>query len=169
MGVVCHIKGIMKLLLITLLFLCSNFLYGQRNLNYEQLAAEYFFTEIFHQEFGTIKTLGYSGRTDSLRHSYSIGIMFKCDQWSQEEKEQFMGDFPVEVKKVDLGQYGYRIKNAKAKRHKLVINILPSFNVNSKVYTLISVYKRLHFVEYFLFESNLNGDIITYCKRGQVI
>ncbi len=158
-----------RLFLIASLSLASNFSFGQLSPNYEQIVVDYFFEEIFKDEFGNVKTLGFSGETDSVRPLYSLGIMLKCEQWSREEKEKFIDDFPVEVKKIDLVEHGYRIRNNKPRMNKLVIHILPAFQIESKAYTLVTLYKKLEFIEYFLFEADLSGEITTFCRQGQVI
>lgn len=64
---------------------------------------------------------------------------------------------------------GVKVKNVRPNSVRLKVYVYSKVKIGASYFVAIVVYKKLYFVNYYVFQFNENGDIVDMCKTGEVI
>ncbi|WP_197088593.1 hypothetical protein [Rufibacter radiotolerans] len=152
-------------MLLFVYFLFSAFVAEQKP-DYEQLAVEHFFLNALPENYPDLKSVEFNPRTDT---SLYIGIVMTCKHWEEETKKKIYDQLPEKSRSLRISESGIKIKKVRNWSNRLNIAVSPSRQVGNKHYVSISAYKKLRFVDHYIFEFNQEGRIIDICKTSEVI
>jgi hypothetical protein len=155
----------MQQVVLFIFFLFSVFIEEQKP-NYEQLAVEHFFQNTLPEKYPNLKSVEFNPKTDT---SLYIGIVMTCKQWEEGTRKKFY-DQPLENSKtLRIPESLIKIKKVRNRSNRLSIAVSPSRQVENKHYVYISAYKKLRFIDHYIFEFNQEGRIISICRTSEVI
>lgn len=140
--------------------------FGYQETPYEQLASGYFFEYLFEKEFSDVEVIEFNGRTDTTGY---YGVVFQCSNWNDSLKKQISHSQTKEIKDIDIPHLGLKVKPERKRSKRLKIRISPALEVKQRTFVFISVYKRMHFVNYYMFELNKEGQVVDICTTSEII
>ena len=132
----------------------------------EQIATDYFFSDIFREEYPDYKAIEFDNQTDTSRY---WSTTYKCVNWDDEIKRQILSSTPDRSTQVTATVTDLRVKKVTRNSGKLRISVWSKVKVGNSYFVLIGAYRKLRFSEYFLFELDSEGRIIQMCKQGEII
>lgn len=131
----------------------------------EQKAVDYFFNTIFRVDYQGYKVIEFRNQTDTARY-YGI---HKCENWDAYTKNLIVSTSPGESTDVKVNAKGINVKNVRQNSARLKVYVYSKVKIGASYFVSIVVYKKLHFVNYYLIQFNENGDIIDMCQTGEII
>jgi hypothetical protein len=132
----------------------------------EQKACDYFFDNIFRQEYQDYKVIEFQNQTDTSKYR---GIVHQCKNWDQTTKEQIMSSAPGKTVGVKANTTAIRVKKIKQKSGRLKVYVYSSVKVGGNYFVSIATYRKLRFTEYYFIQFDNAGNIIGTCKTGEII
>lgn len=132
----------------------------------EQRATDYFFNVIFRGDYQGYKVIEFRNQTDTARYH---GIIHRCNNWDADTKNLIVSASPGESTVVKVNVKGIKVKNERQNSARLKVYVYSKVKIGASYFVSIVVYKKLHFVNYYLIQFNENGDIIDMCKTGEII
>jgi hypothetical protein len=132
----------------------------------EQKACDYFFANIFRQEYPDYKVIEFDNQTDTTRY---WGVVHNCKNWDDKTKEQILSTRPENSTKVIATTTNVRIKKTRRNSGKLKVAVWSKIKVGDNYFVLIGTYRKLRFAEYFFIQLDKEGRIIGTCKQGEII
>lgn len=140
---------------------------GFPQVNYEQIATNYFFDSIYFQNFKS-KTLQFSGFTNK-ESTYFFSYVTSC--FDNDQNLQFTiklneAAFEIpnkEIKHIESSQVNLRFK----KKYKVKLGIFNETELNEKHYVLIVIAEKDR-QSYFYFELLEDGTISNWCRTGVI-
>ena len=149
---------------LTLIFFLTTFT-GQGT-SLEQKACDYFFANIFKEEYPDYKVIEFDNQTDTTRY---WGIVHKCKNWDNKTKRQIVSAIPDKSTQVIATTTDVRVKKRTKNSGRLKIGVWSKIKVGDNYFVLIGTYRKLRFAEYFLIELDNEGKILVTCKQGEII
>jgi hypothetical protein len=132
----------------------------------EQKACDYFFSNIFKNEYADYKVIEFDTQTDTTRY---WGIVHKCNNWDDKTKGQIVSATPDKSTRVIATVTDVRIKKRTKNSGRLKIGVWSKIKIGDNYFVLIGTYRKLRFTEYFLIELDKEGKVIGTCKQGEII
>jgi len=134
--------------------------------NHEQIAFDYFISEILKRDFTDLQTIEFKGKTEE---SFSKLRNFKfC--LKPEEKLQPLIEDATKVREINSKQIDYdQINNIiiidfKDKSNSAKLYIYQAVRVADNFYVFLSIQQRKESLSNYVFELNSNGEILRSCK-----
>lgn len=140
--------------------------FGNREVPYEQVASDYFFEHLFNNEYPYIKTIEFNERTDTTGY---YGMVYQCSNYNESLKKQIANIQSKEITKIDVSTFNVKIKREKWRSKRLKLKVSPALSVENRNFVIISIYKRWHFVNNYLFELNKEGQVVDICNTSEII
>lgn len=136
---------------------------------YEQIAVDYFFDSIFTKyksrviEFSDSSEVfltSFKTYSDCFKESNNIRNALNEPAIRAGVKPKIF---------ITLNQH-HNIKSRKviSKFNRLRLKVYLAQNYNSKFYVLIEVYKKMHYTDAYMFEFDIDNNVLRYCKSGVV-
>jgi hypothetical protein len=132
----------------------------------EQKACDYFFSDIFKNEYQDYKVIEFDNQTDTTKY---WGIVHKCKNWDDKTKGQIVSAKPDKSTKVVATTTDVKVKQKTKNSGRLKIGVWSKIKVGDNYFVLIGTYRKLRFAEYFLIELDKDGKVIGTCKQGEII
>jgi len=148
---------------LTIIFLLTTFTDSETSL--EQRACDYFFDNVFKNEYPDYKVIEFDNQTDTTKY---WGIIHKCTNWDDKTKGQILSATPDKSIRV-TATTDIRVTKRTRNSGKLKIGVWSKIKVGDSYFVLIGTYRKLRFAEYFLIELDMDGKIIGTCKQGEII
>jgi hypothetical protein len=148
----------------TIIFLLTTFTAPGTSL--EQKACDYFFANIFKEEYPDYKVIEFDNQTDTTRY---WGIVHKCKNWDDKTKSQIVSAIPDKSTQVIATTTDVRVKKRTKNSGRLKIGVWSKIKVGDNNFVLIGTYRKLRFAKYFLIELDREGKVIGTCKQGEII
>jgi hypothetical protein len=133
--------------------------------NLEQKASDYFFDNIFKQEFQAYKVIEFKKQTDTSKY----GIVHKCGNWDKEIKYQIMSAASPKAIDIKANVKGIKVKSIGKNSGRLKIYVCSSVKVGDNYFVSIAAYRKLHFVNYYFIKFDRDKNIVETCKTGEII
>jgi len=149
---------------LTLIFLLTTFTDPETSL--EQKACDYFFANIFGDEYPDYKVIEFDNQTDTTRY---WGIAHKCKNWDDKTKGQIVSARPDKSTHVNATTTDVRVKQRTKNSGNLKIGVWSKIKVGDNYFVLIGTYRKLRFAEYFFIELDKDGKVVGTCKQGEII
>jgi hypothetical protein len=134
--------------------------------NLEQKASDYFFDNVFNQDYKEYKIIEFKNLTDTSKY---YGIIHKCEDWDKETKYQIMSTKPGESVDITAKTKDVKIKNIKTNSGRLKIYVYSKVKVGDNYFVSIATYRKLHFANYYFIKFDKDGNIIDTCSTGEII
>lgn len=132
----------------------------------EQKACDYFFSNIFKDEYADYKVIEFDNQTETTKY---WGIIHKCHNWDDKTKGQIISATPDESIQVVATTTDVRVKKRTNNSGRLKIGVWSKIKVGDNYFVLIGTCRKLRFAEYFLIELDEEGKVIETCKQGEII
>lgn len=132
----------------------------------EQKACDYFFSNIFKNEYADYKVIEFDNQTDTTRY---WGIVHNCNNWGDKTKEQIESATPDKSIQIIATVTGVRVKKTTKNSGRLKIGVWSKVKIGDNYFVLIGAYRKLRFAEYFLIELDKEGKVTGTCKQGEII
>jgi len=149
---------------LTILFLLTTFTDPETSL--EQKACDYFFANIFKEEYPDYKVIEFDNQTDTTRYG---GIVHKCKNWDDRTKGEIVSTTPDKSTLVIAITTDVKVKKRTKNSGRLKIGVWSKIKVADNYFVLIGTYRKLRFAEYFFIELDREGTVIGACKQGEII
>lgn len=149
---------------LTIVFFLTTFTDPETSL--EQKACDYFFANIFKDEYPDYKVIEFDNLTDTTRY---WGIVHKCKDWDDKTKGQIVSATPDKSTQVTATTADVRVKRRTKNSGRLKVGVWSKIKVGDHYFVLIGAYRKLRFAEYYFIELDKDGEIIRTCKQGEVI
>lgn len=149
---------------LTILSLLTTF--TDPGISLEQKACDYFFANIFRDEYPDYKVIEFNNQTDTTKY---WGILHKCKNWDDKTKAQIVSTTPDKSTQVIATTTEVRVKKRTKNSGRLKIGVWSKIKVGDNYFVLIGTYRKLRFAEYFFIELDKKGKIIGTCKQGEII
>ena len=149
---------------LTILFLLTTITEPKPGL--EQKAVDYFFANMFKEEYPDYSVIEFDNETDTTRY---WGIVHQCNIWDDKTKGQIVSATPDKSTKVIPTTTDVKVKRRKRNSGRLRIGVWSKIEVGDNYFVLIRVYRKLRFAEYFFIELDREGKVISTCKQGEII
>jgi len=134
--------------------------------NLEQKACDYFFDNIFSQDYKDYKVIEFQNQTDTSKY---WGIVHQCKSWDQTTKGQIISATPAKTIDIKANTVDIRIKGINKNSGRLKIYVYSHIKVGDNYYVSIATYRKLRFAEYYFIKFDKEGRIIDTCKTGEII
>jgi len=131
----------------------------------EQKACDYFFSNLFKNEYADYKVIEFDNQTDTTRY---WGIVHKCSNWDNKTKGQIVSVTPEKSTRVTANT-DVRVRRTTKNSGRLKIAVWTKIKVDDSYFVLIGAYRKLRFAEYFFIELDKDGNVIGTCKQGEII
>jgi len=133
---------------------------------FEQLAADHFFKNIFSIKYPDLKVAQLDTKTDSTVH---FGIVMNCQQWDKEtRKKVYSGSYGKQME-LEFPNSDIKIKKHRQYTNRLKIAVSPRRRVGDNYYVEVTAYKKLRFVDYFIFRFESDGRLADICEKSEII
>jgi hypothetical protein len=152
------------MIILTMLSLLTTFTDPEKSL--EQKACDYFFANIFKDEYPDYKAIEFDNQTDTTKYLESV---HKCNNWDDKTKAQIVSTTPDKSTHVSATATDLKVKRTKKNSGGLKIAVWSRVRVGNNYFVIIRAYRKLRFVEYFFIELDKEGKIIGTCKQGEII
>jgi hypothetical protein len=147
-----------------MILLLTIFMYPETSV--EQKACDYFFANIFRNEYSDYKIIEFDNQTDTTRY---WGIVHKCKNWDDKTIGQIVSTTPDKSTVVMAITTDVKIKKRTNNSGLLKIRVWSKIRVGDNYFVLIGAYRKLRFAEYFFIELDREGKVIGTCKQGEII
>ena len=131
----------------------------------EQKACDYFFSDIYKNEYPDYKVIEFDNQTDTTKY---WGVVHKCKNWDNKTKGQ-IGSTTPDKSTLVTATTDVRIRQTTKNSGRLKIAVWSKIKVGDSYFVLIGAYRKLRFAEYFFIELNKEGKVIGTCKQGEII
>ncbi|WP_205504572.1 hypothetical protein [Rufibacter psychrotolerans] len=133
---------------------------------FEQLAADHFFKNIFSEKYPDLKAAELDTKTDSTLH---FGIVMNCQQWDEETRKKVYSGGYGKQQELALPNSDIKIKKHRKYTNRLKIAVSPRRKVGDNFYVEVIAYKKLNFVDYFIFRFERDGRLVSICNKSEII
>lgn len=134
--------------------------------DFEQIATEHLFGNTIQVKYPELKAVELADKTDV---SVSIWIVSSCEQWDNETRMKIRNKQPEEPSSLSIPESPLKIKKIRKWSNLLKVEVSPRRKVGSNYYVVIRAYKRLQFVDHFLYEFDSQGKLLNTCTAGEII
>jgi hypothetical protein len=148
-----------------IIFLFPTFFSG-KPANLEQTASDYFFDNIFRENYNEYKIIEFETQTDTSQY---WGVVNQCKAWDEATKSQILSAKPDAAVSVKANRTGIRIKKIRKNSARLKVYVYSNIHVGSNYFVLVAAYRKLRFAEYYFIKFDEDGNIIETCKAGEII
>lgn len=132
----------------------------------EQKACDYFFTNIFKNEYPDYKVIEFDNQTNTTRY---WGVVHKCENWDSKTKGQIVSTTPDKSTQVTASRAEVKVKKITKHSGRLKISVWSKIKVGDSYFVLVGAHRKLRFAEYFFIELDNEGKVIGTCKQGEII
>jgi hypothetical protein len=154
--------------LVLIFSITSLSVHAQQKNDFEQLAFNYFATEIVTHNYPNAKEIYYTGQTENERSI--AGPFAKCfhldSNFSQFYHRQKKSE--ADRKTIESGTFHQFKKSAKAKSNRLNLRIYRAVTNDEVVYIYIKVFKENYFVDHYLIKV-FADKIVDACHMNEII
>jgi len=152
--------------IISLLFI-SALGYAQQNQLPEQIALDYFFENIFKNDFPEYKVIEFN---DHAHSDCYYGIVNHCEDFGESLKEKIIHEDCGPSVIINADKSPVRVTRIKEHSSKLKVDVFSKIELQQNYYIHISVYRKLRFVEHYIFTINKeNREVVNVCRAGEII
>ncbi len=153
-----------------LLFI-TNCCLAQDNKSHEQIVFTYFFENVFRTEHEDVHRIEFSGQAEAgLSRLYHLKMCLPEGDALRFKLDSVVANQVLPKSQINYSQVAaIRFTKIHKNSNRIKLHVLQATPLADKRYVVIHIYKPYHFVEYFLFEMNGKGEIIRYCKTGEII
>jgi len=152
------------------IFLITALAAQAQQINFEQIAFNYFTTEIFTQNYPNAKVIYYCGQTESERSI--AGPFAKCFESDSDFSQFYYHQKKSESEKLTIESDNFnRLKKISSTKSKqLNLRIYRAVTNGEMVYVYIKIFKEKHFVDHYLIKvSSSNKEVIDFCRMNEII
>ena len=133
----------------------------------EQKACDYFFDNIFRQEYQHYKVIEFQNQTDAS--DWNIGIVHQCKNWNQAIKGQIISSTPANTVDIKANTADVRVKKIEKNSRRLKVYVHSNIKVGDSYFVSITIYRKLRFADHYFIEFDNDGNIIHICETGEII
>lgn len=141
-----------------------------QQISFEQIAINYFATNILNDKYPDGKRVYFSGQSEG--EQTIIGPFAKCfgsdsnfSKFFYEQKKGVSESVPIEI-----GSFPRLKKSTKVKSNCLSLKVHRSVVNSDLVYVYINVFKEKHFVDHYLIKmSSSSNTVVDVCRESEII
>lgn len=157
------------MLRLTLILLIVSFTTQAQQISFEQNAFDYFFNNIFMENYPKVKSIQFSGSTE--RTLTEFDILKNCFQEDDQIRKGLYNNahgksFPAKSLNVKTIS-NVVFKNRKVSS-KIELHILQATEFDGKVYVEIELIKLRHYTDAYFVELDQLGNVLRWCKTGLI-
>jgi hypothetical protein len=134
--------------------------------DYEQIATEHFFRNTINLKYPDLKVVEFANKTDV---SVSAWVVSSCEQWDKETRTKIRNKQPEEPNTLSIPESPLQVKKIRKRSNRLKVEVSPRRKVGENYYVVIRAYKRLYFVDHFLYEFDSQGRLLNTCTASEII
>jgi len=134
--------------------------------NFEQKACDYFFENIFTQEYKDYKVIEFQTQTDTSKY---WGVVHQCENWDQTTKGKIISSTPGKMVVVKANTPNIKLRKIRKSSGRLKVYVYSRVKVDNTYFVSIATYRKLRFAEYYFIRFDKEGNIIETCKTGEII
>jgi hypothetical protein len=133
--------------------------------NFEQKACDYFFENVFNQEYKDYKVIEFQTQTDTSKY---WGIVHQCENWDQTTRDKIISSTPGEMVFVKANT-NIKLRKIRKNSGRLKVYVYSRVKVENTYFVSIATYRKLRFAEYYFIRFDKEGNVIEACKTGEII
>lgn len=151
------------LLLVHILF--AQVFFGTTH-EFEQKAADHFFKNIIVSKYPDLKVAEFATKTDT---TLFFGIVMTCSHWDEETRKRIFSSAPEKQIELEIPESPVTIKKYRKSTNRLKVIVSPKRKVGDSYYVEVMSYRRLRFIDYFIFQFDQDGRIVDVCQKSEII
>jgi hypothetical protein len=98
-----------------------------------------------------------------------FGIIYTCTQWDEQTKKETLSQRNESPKELKIPESGIAIKKIRGRSNRLKLSVSPRKRVGDTYFVLVKAYRKLRFVDYFIYQFDSNGRLMDICERNEII
>ncbi len=133
---------------------------------YEQVALDHFFKNVISQKYPDLKSVELATKTDT---STQLWIINGCTQWDEKIRKEVSSQSTHPTKELKLPESSIPINKIRGRSNRLKLYVSPSRRAGDTYFVEVAAYRKLRFVDHFLYQFDSNGRLINTCERNEII
>lgn len=138
-----------------------------QDVNFEQRAFDYFFSNLFQERYPSIDAIQFAGCTEKIFTEFDLykNCFQDGDQIRKGLYDNAHGKLGSEkvISTKNLSAISFKTKKVKSK---VKLHILQATEVDEKYYVMVGLIKLADYTDAYFFEFDQRGEVIRWCKTG---
>jgi len=133
---------------------------------YEQLALDHFFNNVISQKYPDLKSVELATQTDT---SSGIEFISNCTQWDEKTRKEVRSRSTQAAKELKRPQSSIPIRKIRSQSNRLKIYVSLSRKVGDTYFVEVAAYRKLRFVDHFIYQFDSDGRLSNTCEGNEII